>query len=427
MSTVIAIVGAECTGKTVLTPALAERIAGDTGLRCASVAEYLREWCALHGRTPRIDEQAAIAAEQQRRIDAAAATHDIVVTDTTPLMTAVYSQFIFGDASLTPVAVAAHQRTHATLLTALDIPWQADGVQRDGPHVREPVDRLLRELMREHGIGWSVVSGEGAARVTSALDAVTPLLVRLAASGALGAGSASGIGLFTRLAQREAAQPVWQGVCEKCDVADCEHRLRTLHIGFAGSRFLYAPQRIDAALAAAFDDELVSALADRLRALPPPLAAAAQRPLCGVSQIAIGADALFARALRSIGARHRVLLPQPLDAFLAARDDSDSGEPDFTLDEQSAARSLLARDNVAPVEVVATSNDRTRRFEQTNHAILRESDAVVCLMREGALARSGGTHDLMQHARAAGKPVLLLEVSMRDGRPHLSPWLTPLS
>ncbi len=216
-ATLIAIVGAECTGKSVITPALAARIADETQLRCAAVAEFLREWCDRHGRTPRMHEQAGIAAEQQRRIDAALATHDIVVADTTPLMTAVYSQFVFGDASLTAAAVAAHRRCDATLLTALDVPWQPDGVQRDGPHVREPVDALLRTLLRAHGIAWSVVSGQGDARVASALDAVTPLLVRRAAPGS---------GLFTRLAERDRAQQAWRWVCERCDVADCEHALR---------------------------------------------------------------------------------------------------------------------------------------------------------------------------------------------------------
>jgi nicotinamide riboside kinase len=229
MAAVIAIVGAECTGKSVLTPALAARIEGETGLRCAAVAEFLREWCATRQRTPRIDEQAGIAAEQQRRIEAAAQSHDIVVTDTTPLVTAVYSRFIFGDASLTASAVAAHRRCDATLLTALDVPWQADGVMRDGPHVREPVDALLRALMREHGIGWSVVSGQDEARVTSALDAVTPLLARIAAPGS---------GLFTRLAQRDAAQPAWRWVCETCDVPDCEHALRRPAPSPAGGRGL---------------------------------------------------------------------------------------------------------------------------------------------------------------------------------------------
>lgn len=226
MSIVVAIVGAECTGKSVLTPALAVRIASETGLCCAAIGEYLREWCAARQRTPRIDEQAGIAAEQQRRIDAAAASHDVVIADTTPLMTAVYSQFVFGDASLTADAIAAHRRCDATLLTALDIPWQADGVQRDGPHVREPVDQLLRTLMREHGIDWSVVSGQGTARVDSALDAVTPLLARFAHPGS---------GLFTRLAARDAAQPAWRWVCEKCDMPECEHRLQQ-DLGRSSSR-----------------------------------------------------------------------------------------------------------------------------------------------------------------------------------------------
>ena len=42
----------------------------------------------------------------------------------------------------------------------------------------------------------------------------------------LGRIAAQGSGLFTRLAARNAAQPAWQWVCEKCDVPDCEHRLR---------------------------------------------------------------------------------------------------------------------------------------------------------------------------------------------------------
>ena len=217
---VIAIVGAESTGKSTLAMTLAEAIASDTGLVCTAVGEHLREWCDAAGRTPRVNEQRAIALEQQRRIDAAAAAHDIVVADTTPLMTAVYGSLLFDDASLVATAVAAQRRIDLTLLTALDLPWIADGHQRDGAHVREPVDRALRRLMLEQGLGWSVVAGLGAARLACALDAATPLLARRAAPGA---------GLFSRLAAREAVQPAWQWVCDKCDVPDCEHvALRSL-------------------------------------------------------------------------------------------------------------------------------------------------------------------------------------------------------
>jgi nicotinamide riboside kinase len=214
---VVALVGAESTGKTVLAASLARELEALTGLATTCVDEWLRAWCAREGRTPRVDEQAAIAAEQQRRIEAAAATHDLVVADTTPLMTAVYSVLLFDDRSLLPFAVEAHRGYAATLLTAVDLPWQADGLQRDGPHVREPVDRLVRSTLAGHGLGWSVVGGHGEARLTQALDALAPLLRGLAPSGA---------GLFTRLAEREAAQPAWRWVCDTCDVPDCEHALR---------------------------------------------------------------------------------------------------------------------------------------------------------------------------------------------------------
>jgi len=214
----IAIVGAESTGKTALAEVLAQRIAALTGLRCTWVGEHLRAWCDAHGRTPRPDEQAGIAAQQQALIDAAAAAHDVVVCDTTPLMTAVYSAWLFNDTTLVADAVMWQRRCHITLLTALDIDWQPDGLQRDGPQVRLPVDNHIRSLLIGHGLPWALVAGSGSARVESALDAVAPLLrQRLAAMPANG--------LFSRLAARDAAQPAWRWACDNCDAPECEHLL----------------------------------------------------------------------------------------------------------------------------------------------------------------------------------------------------------
>ena len=176
----IAIVGAESTGKTRLALALRDRLAA-TGLRVAAVDEVLREWCDARQRTPRPHEQAAIAREQHRRIDAAASGHEVVVSDTTALMTAVYSRYCFGDRSLEAEAVRAHRSMHATLLMALDLPWQADGFQRDGEHVREPVDTLLRELLTAHELPFSVIAGCGEQRVERALQELRPMLPARAA------------------------------------------------------------------------------------------------------------------------------------------------------------------------------------------------------------------------------------------------------
>jgi len=172
---VIAIVGAESSGKTTLAQQLQTRLAAD-GLTTALVGETLREFCDRHRRTPRIDEQAAIAAEQTQRIATAAANHAVVVADTTALMTAVYSELVFGDASLYAIGEAAHRRAGLTLLTALDLPWQADGLQRDGEHVRAPVDAAIRAALERIAHPFVVVSGQGEARLQSAWHAVRQAL-----------------------------------------------------------------------------------------------------------------------------------------------------------------------------------------------------------------------------------------------------------
>ncbi len=209
----IAIVGAESTGKSALAQDLAPRLSAATGLSCVAVPEFLREWCERAGRTPRPEEQAGIAAEQARRIDAAAAQHELVLCDTTPLMVAVYSQQLFADHSLLPMALDFQRRCELTLLTALDLPWTADPM-RDGPHAQAPTDALLRAALLGAGLGWSVVAGQGPARQECALSALTPLLVRRATPGQ---------GLFTRLQARQDAMPQQTWFCSECDVPECEH------------------------------------------------------------------------------------------------------------------------------------------------------------------------------------------------------------
>jgi nicotinamide riboside kinase len=207
VSRVIALLGAESTGKTTLAKALADALATD-GRSVAIVPEYLREFCESHGRTPRIEEQAHIAAGQTRRIELAARTHDLVIADTTALMIAVYSDLVFGDTSLYAGAEAVHRETcDLTLLTALDLPWQADGLQRDGPHVREPVDRLVRAALARSRTSYSVVFGHGEARLQAALASVQHALLPRSAADELGPAR-------------------WHWHCERCSDAACEHRIR---------------------------------------------------------------------------------------------------------------------------------------------------------------------------------------------------------
>lgn len=205
---IVAVVGAESTGKTALAQALADHLARTTGRRCSWVPEALREWCDARGRTPQRGEQSAIADWQTRRINEAAAQHDVVIADTTALMTAVYSRIVFGDDSLDAAAAEAHRHCSLTLLTAIDLPWTADGLQRDGPQVREPVDTALRLLMQQHDIGFSLVCGQGPQRLQSALAVLQswPLGIAVAARPDEAA-------VLTR----------WRQLCERCSDPACEH------------------------------------------------------------------------------------------------------------------------------------------------------------------------------------------------------------
>ena len=201
---VIALLGAESTGKTTLARDLCcALIAPDR--RVMVVSEYLREFCEREGRTPHAHEQRHIADEQTRRIEAATHEHDLVIADTTALMVAVYSDLIFGDTLLYAPAQVAHAQCDLTLLTALDLAWQSDGLQRDGPQVREPVDALVRGALDRAGLGYSVIAGTGAARLQGALACIqraTEVPVPVPA----------------------AEQARWHWHCDRCGDPDCERR-----------------------------------------------------------------------------------------------------------------------------------------------------------------------------------------------------------
>lgn len=205
---VIGVVGAESTGKTLLVKELA-RTLRERGLQVATVAEALRLFCEREGRTPRSDEQQAIADEQTRSIAAASQRACIVLADTTALMTAVYSEVIFGDASLHAQALVDHARCDLTLLTALDLPWVADGIIRDGPRVRDAVDTSLRRLLQEGGVPHALVMGRGLKRQANALSCIEHLLAAPVRR------------------QRQEGAARWRWFCDNCDDGECEQHWLT--------------------------------------------------------------------------------------------------------------------------------------------------------------------------------------------------------
>ena len=171
----ICLIGAECTGKTSLAQALAEQLGG------LWVPEYLRSFTEQYGRTPERTEQLQILQEQVRQETQALATarrqhKALVFCDTAPLLTAVYSDCVFADTSLYPQAHGLHARYALTLLLEPDIPWVADGVQRDGPQTRAIVQARIEQALAEWAWPLVRIAGTPTQRLAQACDAVTKAL-----------------------------------------------------------------------------------------------------------------------------------------------------------------------------------------------------------------------------------------------------------
>jgi len=204
----IAILGAECSGKTTLAKRLAAELTRQ-GFSACFVTEALREWCDRNQRTPKANEQTDIAKLQIQRIQDAPAV-DYLIADTTALITAIYSEIIFNDPSLYPLALENQQSFDLTLVMGLDLLWVADGIQRDGVAIQSAFDAKLRHVLQSQGIGFSVIYGSGDERFNNAMTAVAT------------------ISKVQHLPQEKTTrQSPWQWVCDKCSDAQCEHRTFT--------------------------------------------------------------------------------------------------------------------------------------------------------------------------------------------------------
>lgn len=214
MVCVVTLIGGESTGKSTLARELAQALHA-AGMPVAHVPEYLRQWCEREDRAPRADEQGAIAREQARQIDTAAAAlrasgqPAVVVADTSPLVVAAYSDHYFQDPNLWPEALDWQARhTSLTLLMGQDLPWVPDGLFRDSPAVSDAIDSALRGALISARVPFQALYGRGAHRLEQALRAVARTLNRPELAPAT-----------------PSPPPAQRWTCERCSDPDCEHRL----------------------------------------------------------------------------------------------------------------------------------------------------------------------------------------------------------
>ncbi|MGJ9417446.1 AAA family ATPase [Massilia sp. CMS3.1] len=169
----IAVLGAESSGKSTLCGALARRYS------TVWVPEYLREFVDTHGRVPFESDQFGIARTQRARENAAVdGANEFLFCDTTPLMTALYSQVYWGRVDAQLAALAATHDYALTLVTAPDTPWVADGLMRESEEVRQRVFSMLVQELDARGLRFVLLEGDLPHRlrqVEAALKVLKPL------------------------------------------------------------------------------------------------------------------------------------------------------------------------------------------------------------------------------------------------------------
>jgi len=167
----VAVIGAECTGKTTLCRTLAQSRGG------LWVPEYLREFVDTEGRPPLVHEQATVVAtqlarEQANLLAALEAGHGLLAFDSVPLATALYSRLYFSDDRLLAAATTHQCRYDITLVTDIDLPWEPDGAQRDGPAMRARFHEMLIDWLSDMQLPFTLVQGQDQARADAAAAAL---------------------------------------------------------------------------------------------------------------------------------------------------------------------------------------------------------------------------------------------------------------
>lgn len=170
-------VGGECSGKTSLSQALAER------LDAVWVPEYARSWVESTGREVAVaDVEAIVSGQKAAGIEAIAKAQlrgVALIGDTCLVQSLIYSQHYFD---FVPKGLAEEARAElegaVVFVADGDIPWVGELKQRGVPAGRALVqERLVRQL-NEFGKVYTLLSGDLATRLDAAEKFLRPLLSR---------------------------------------------------------------------------------------------------------------------------------------------------------------------------------------------------------------------------------------------------------
>ena len=168
---IVVVTGSECTGKTTLALELAVRFEAPWS------HEFVRGYLERKAAPLVAGDVESVARGQAAAEDAAVgAASDVAVKDTDLVSTVVYAHHYYGSCPAWAEREAAARLGDLYLLLHPDVPWVADGLQRDRPADRELLHGLFQQRLDSLGARVVHIAGDWPARRRLAFDAVQSLL-----------------------------------------------------------------------------------------------------------------------------------------------------------------------------------------------------------------------------------------------------------
>lgn len=162
----VCVIGPECTGKTVLSEALAAR------LNTVWVEEYARAYLNRLS-IPYVEADLVKIAHGQLRMEDEWINdaNKILVCDTNLIVIKVWSEFKFGTCDKIILDLIAERKYDLYLLTCIDVPWTPDPL-REHPNRREELFAIYLNEMKSQTVPFVEIKGNEQERLELAMEAI---------------------------------------------------------------------------------------------------------------------------------------------------------------------------------------------------------------------------------------------------------------
>ena len=161
---IIAITGAESTGKSTLAEALSKHY------DVPFVPEYARDYIInLGGKYTFADVELIARKQLEQYRNLIETDYPVIILDTWLLITKIWFEVVFGKMPHWIEKEIHSHRIDLFLVCDTDLPWVADNVRENGGENRIKLQQTYIREIREHNFPFGVVSGTGDERIKNAI------------------------------------------------------------------------------------------------------------------------------------------------------------------------------------------------------------------------------------------------------------------